>query len=129
MNTPFTISHTTSFSFLVFNSHIIFILCPCRYVLWVVNYLFHIYCYLLQYEKFQSADFGRCPRTYCQGQPVLPVGLSDLPRNYSVNVFCPRCQEIYYPRSSKHANIDGAYFGTTFSNLFLLQNPDLIPPT
>jgi casein kinase II subunit beta len=46
-----------------------------------------------------------------------------------VNVFCPRCQEIYYPRSSKHANIDGAYFGTTFANLFLLQNPDLIPPT
>mmetsp|Transcript_15035 Transcript_15035/g.24898 ORF Transcript_15035/g.24898 Transcript_15035/m.24898 type:complete len:312 (+) Transcript_15035:120-1055(+) len=84
---------------------------------------------LYMYEKFQSADFGRCPRTYCQGQPVLPVGLSDLPRNYSVNVFCPRCQEIYYPRSSKHANIDGAYFGTTFSNLFLLQNPDLIPPT
>lgn len=83
---------------------------------------------LYMYEKFQSGDFGRCPRTYCQGQPVLPVGLSDLPRSYSVNVFCPRCQEIYYPRSSKHANIDGAYFGTTFSNLFLLQNPDLIPP-
>lgn len=83
---------------------------------------------LYMHEKFQSADFGRCPRTYCQGQPVLPVGLSDLPRNYSVNVFCPRCQEIYYPRSSKHANIDGAYFGTTFSNLFLLQYPNLIPP-
>ena len=83
---------------------------------------------LTQCEKFQSVDFGRCPRVYCQGQPVLPVCLSDVPRNFSVNVYCPRCQEIYYPRSTKHANLDGAYFGTTFAHLFLLSYPDLIPP-
>jgi len=83
---------------------------------------------LYMHEKYQNVDFGRCPRVYCQGQPVLPVGLTDVPRSCSVHVFCPRCHEIYYPRSSRHANIDGAYFGTTFSNLFLLQNPDLIPP-
>jgi casein kinase II subunit beta len=81
-----------------------------------------------QYEKFQNVDFGRCPRVYCQGQPVLPVGLSDIPRNYSVNVYCPRCQELYYPRSTKQANLDGAYFGTTFSHLFLLTHPELVPP-
>lgn len=80
------------------------------------------------HEKFQNADFGRCPRVYCQGQPGLPVGLSDLPRCYSVNIYCPRCQELYYPRASKHGNIDGAFFGTTFAHLFLLQNPDLLPP-
>mmetsp|Transcript_20460 Transcript_20460/g.29374 ORF Transcript_20460/g.29374 Transcript_20460/m.29374 type:complete len:260 (+) Transcript_20460:202-981(+) len=83
---------------------------------------------LAMYEKYQNADFGRCPRVYCQGHPGLPVGLSDLPCNYSVNIFCPRCHELYYPRASKHANIDGAFFGSTFSHLFLLQNPDLIPP-
>ena len=80
------------------------------------------------YEKYQNADFGRCPRVYCQGQTVLPVSLSDVPRNYSVNVYCPRCQDIYYPRSTKQANVDGAYFGTTFSHLFLLSNSELIPP-
>jgi casein kinase II subunit beta len=79
------------------------------------------------YEKFFNVDFGRCPRVYCQGQNVLPVGLSDTPRNFSVNVYCPRCQELYYPRSSKHANLDGAYFGTTFAHLFMLAHPDLIP--
>jgi hypothetical protein len=43
-------------------------------------------------EKFQTAQFGRCPRVLCQAQAVLPVGRSDLPRNYTVNVYCPMCQ-------------------------------------
>mmetsp|Transcript_12031 Transcript_12031/g.12094 ORF Transcript_12031/g.12094 Transcript_12031/m.12094 type:complete len:325 (+) Transcript_12031:102-1076(+) len=79
------------------------------------------------HEKHQNVDFGRCPRVYCQGQPVLPIGLSDVPRHFAVNVYCPRCQDIFYPRSTKQANLDGAYFGTTFSHLFLLTHPDLIP--
>lgn len=78
------------------------------------------------YEKFQNVDFGRCPRSLCQGQPVLPVGLSDMTREFSVEVFCPRCHETYHPRSSKHANLDGAYFGTTFCHLFLLTHNELI---
>ena len=43
-------------------------------------------------EKYQHGHFGRCPRVLCQQQPVLPVGRSDLPRNYTVNVYCPMCQ-------------------------------------
>mmetsp|Transcript_3333 Transcript_3333/g.6943 ORF Transcript_3333/g.6943 Transcript_3333/m.6943 type:complete len:294 (-) Transcript_3333:203-1084(-) len=78
-------------------------------------------------DKFQNASFGRCPRVYCQGQPVLPVGRSDMPRNYTVNVYCPMCQDIFHPKSSRAASIDGAYFGTTFPHLFLLNRPNLIP--
>ena len=40
-------------------------------------------------EKFQHVDFGRCPRVYCQGQPCLPVGQSDIPRQRTVKIFCP----------------------------------------
>eukprot|EP01039_Chlorochromonas_danica_P010804 gene10804-12009_t len=80
------------------------------------------------YEKFQNVDFGRCPRSFCNGQPVLPVGLSDVVREFSVEVFCPQCHQTYHPRSSKHANIDGAFFGTTFCHLFLLTHPELIVP-
>lgn len=79
------------------------------------------------FQKFSNCDFGRCPRVHCKGQATLPVGLSDLPRLYPVNIYCPRCQEVYYPRSSKHANIDGAYFGTTFAHLYLLNYPESIP--
>lgn len=80
------------------------------------------------YEKYQNVDFGRCPRSLCQGQAVLPIGLSDITREFSVEVFCPRCHETYHPRSSKHANLDGAYFGTTFAHLFLLTHPELVEP-
>lgn len=78
------------------------------------------------YDKYQNVSYGRCPRFYCQGQPVLPVGLSDVPRCYSVNVYCPCCQDIFHPKSSKQAHLDGAYFGTTFCHLFLLTNPDIV---
>jgi len=79
------------------------------------------------YEKYRTAAFGRCPHVFCQGQPVLPVGLSDLPRNYTVNVFCPRCHGLFFPKSTRQANIDGAYFGTTFPHLYLMTHPDMIP--
>jgi len=79
------------------------------------------------YEKYRAASFGRCPHVFCQGQPVLPVGLSDLPRNYTVNVFCPRCHGLFFPKSTRQANIDGAYFGTTFPHLYLMTHPDMVP--
>eukprot|EP01080_Neovahlkampfia_damariscottae_P001074 gene1074-10593_t len=79
-------------------------------------------------EKYKKAIFGRCPRVYCQGHPVLPVGQSDKPREGSVKLYCPKCNEIYYPKSNKHRGIDGAYWGTTFPHIFLLVNPDLKAP-
>ena len=88
---------------------------PCSYIL--TNRGMHA-----MYEKYRTAAFGRCPRVFCQGQPVLPVGLSDLPRNYTVNVFCPRCHGLFFPKSTRQANIDGAYFGTTFPHLYLLSH-------
>lgn len=78
------------------------------------------------YEKYRNGAFGVCPRVFCEGQPLLPVGLSDLPRNYTVKTFCPRCHDLYVPKS-RSANIDGAYFGTTFPHLYLMTHPDIIP--
>ncbi|KAB1215712.1 Casein kinase II subunit beta' [Morella rubra] len=77
-------------------------------------------------EKYKIYDFGRCPRVYCCGQPCLPVGQSDIPRSSTVKIYCPRCEDIYYPRS-KYQDIDGAYFGTTFPHLFLMTYGHLKP--
>nr|GMD76726.1 Casein kinase II subunit beta [Ipomoea batatas]GMD81250.1 Casein kinase II subunit beta [Ipomoea batatas] len=78
-------------------------------------------------EKYKNAEFGRCPRVYCCGQPCLPVGQSDIPRQSTVKIYCPRCEELYTPRSRYQDSIDGAYFGTTFPHLFLLTYGHLKP--
>ncbi|RVX00131.1 Casein kinase II subunit beta-1 [Vitis vinifera] len=56
-------------------------------------------------DKYKDCDFGRCPRVYCCGQACLPVGLSDIPRSSTVNVYCPKCEDIYYPRSKSQGGI------------------------
>ncbi|KAL0372960.1 UNVERIFIED_CONTAM: Casein kinase II subunit beta-1 [Sesamum calycinum] len=77
-------------------------------------------------EKYKN-EFGRCPRVYCCGQPCLPVGESDIPRQGTVKIYCPKCEDIYTPRSRFQDSIDGAYFGTTFPHLFLMTYAHLKP--
>jgi len=77
--------------------------------------------------KYRQYDFGLCPRFLCYGQALLPVGLTDQKGKESVKLFCPYCKEIYRSKSSRHENIDGAYFGTTFPHLFFLVFPELQP--
>ena len=79
-------------------------------------------------EKWKSVEFGRCPRVLCGGQQCLPVGQSDVPHQNSVKVYCPKCEDIFFPRSKYQGNIDGAYFGTTFPHLFLMTYGYLKPP-
>ncbi|CAD7695969.1 unnamed protein product [Ostreobium quekettii] len=81
----------------------------------------------LMLEKFKTCDFGRCPRVHCNGQSCLPVGTSDIPRQSTVKVFCPKCEDIHVPRSKYHNHVDGAYFGTTFPHLLLMAYPSWRP--
>ncbi|KAI8474310.1 MAG: casein kinase II, regulatory subunit [Monoraphidium minutum] len=79
-------------------------------------------------EKFKNVDFGRCPRVLCEGQPCLAVGTSDLPGQATVKIFCPKCEDIYYPRIDYQCSIDGAFFGSTFPHLLLMTYPMYRPP-
>lgn len=78
-------------------------------------------------EKFRHCEFGRCPRSLCNDQCCLPIGVTDARDTHSVKLFCPRCSDIYDPVAARHKNIDGAYFGTTFPHLFFLVFPELKP--
>ncbi|KXS18200.1 hypothetical protein M427DRAFT_223922 [Gonapodya prolifera JEL478] len=78
-------------------------------------------------DKFRRAEFGKCPRVLCQQQPVLPCGLSDIPMENSVKVYCPKCEDLYHPPQRRHATIDGSYFGTTLPHLLLQVYPNLVP--
>ncbi|KAI3633396.1 hypothetical protein MIR68_008343 [Amoeboaphelidium protococcarum] len=78
-------------------------------------------------QKFKSGHFGRCPRVWCQGQALLPVGLTDVPGQLGVKLYCAKCEDVYDPKSKRHLYVDGAYFTTTFPHLFLQQYPQYIP--
>jgi len=78
-------------------------------------------------EKYKKADFGRCPRVLCHNQPLLPVGLSDLPYTKTVKLYCPKCEDIYNPKSSRHTAIDGAYYGTSFPHMLFQVYTNLVP--
>jgi casein kinase II subunit beta len=74
-------------------------------------------------DKYEKKQFGACPRYYCDGMPLLPVGRHDLPGQEAVRLFCPSCLDLYLPTSSRYLNNDGAFFGTTFPGLFLKMYP------
>ncbi|KIL68037.1 hypothetical protein M378DRAFT_158546 [Amanita muscaria Koide BX008] len=78
-------------------------------------------------EKYESGVFGSCPRVYCDGCNVVPCGRSDTPGLDTVKLYCPNCNDIYVPPSSKYQGVDGAFFGTTFAHLFFQTYRELAP--
>ena len=63
----------------------------------------------------------------CDGHPLLPMGQHDVPNQSTVRLYCPKCEDIYNPKSSRHASIDGAYFGTSFHSMLFQVYPALLP--
>lgn len=80
-----------------------------------------------QVEKYKKGDFGKCPRVYCDAHPLLPMGPSDVAHVDTVKLYCPKCEDTYNPKSSRHSSIDGAYFGTSFHNILFQVYPTLVP--
>lgn len=82
----------------------------------------------MKMEKYKHGTFGKCPRVICDQQHLLPMGQHDTPNVSNVKLYCAKCEDIYNPKSSRHSNIDGAYFGTSFHNILLQVYPTIMPP-
>ncbi|EDO17122.1 hypothetical protein Kpol_1025p43 [Vanderwaltozyma polyspora DSM 70294] len=76
-------------------------------------------------EKFDHKEFGTCPRYYCGGMQLLPCGLSDTIGKHTVRLYCPSCQDLYLPQSSRHLCLEGAFWGTSFPGIFLKHFKEL----
>ncbi|KAJ3214499.1 casein kinase 2 regulatory subunit [Clydaea vesicula] len=81
----------------------------------------------LRMEVEKNREFGKCPRILCNGQNVLPIGVSDQSGLMSVKLYCPHCEDIYIPNSKRHQSTDGAYFGTSFPHLLLQVHNEFLP--
>ena len=71
-----------------------------------------------QAERYENGVFGSCLRVYCSSTRLVPCGRSDMPGVDTVKLYCPNCNDIYTPSSSRYGGVDGAFFGTTFAHLF-----------
>lgn len=58
---------------------------------------------------------------------IIFVGLSDVPGEAMVKLYCPRCMDVYTPKSSRHHHTDGAYFGTGFPHMVFMVHPEYRP--
>ena len=76
--------------------------------------------------KYHYSMFGICPRLLCDKQEVVPIGMDEELSISRVKVYCPKCEDVYVPRS-RFVDIDGAYFGKSFPNIFFQTFPDLMP--
>ncbi|GMM28766.1 casein kinase 2 regulatory subunit [Martiniozyma asiatica (nom. inval.)] len=76
-------------------------------------------------DKYEQNVFGSCPRFLCEGMHLIPVGRYDVPGVETVRLYCPNCNDIYLPPSSRYLNIDGAFFGTSFAGMFIKMFPEI----
>jgi casein kinase II subunit beta len=80
----------------------------------------------LMREKVLNGVFGTCPRVLCTQQNVVPIGLSDELKQCRIKVFCPKCQDVFFPKK-KCSDVDGAFFGSSFPHVLLQRFPELQP--
>lgn len=83
-------------------------------------------CFLLVSLRFLSISFNLYFSINANGT-LFSEGLSDIPGEAMVKLYCPKCMDVYTPKSSRHHHTDGAYFGTGFPHMLFMVHPEYRP--
>jgi hypothetical protein len=70
-------------------------------------------------EKFDRADFGRCPKLSCD-YPLVPIAVTP---HKSAKTYCYACRELYRPQCAWKT--PSADIGVPFAPAFMLEYPAL----
>jgi len=80
----------------------------------------------LAFEKYRLKVYGVCPNVACNGQAVMPIGLSDKLNVDNAKIYCPSCCDIYHSNHGSKCWLygndhDGSFYGTSFAPMFFLR--------
>uniref|UniRef100_A0A671DTK6 Casein kinase II subunit beta n=1 Tax=Rhinolophus ferrumequinum TaxID=59479 RepID=A0A671DTK6_RHIFE len=76
--------------------------------------------------RSSGKEVGQGGRAW-RAEPGYLPGLSDIPGEAMVKLYCPKCMDVYTPKSSRHHHTDGAYFGTGFPHMLFMVHPEYRP--
>jgi casein kinase II subunit beta len=81
----------------------------------------------LMFQKWEQGAFPKCPRVNCRGVQGLPYGLHEDYGRQSVKMFCPGCSDVYNVDYPDVRDLDGAFFGPSWTHMFLSRWPQVVP--
>ncbi|KAH0791211.1 Casein kinase II subunit beta [Histomonas meleagridis] len=76
-------------------------------------------------SKQKNKIFMHCPRLSCERTICFPCGVSDIPQELTIKMYCPNCHEIYNVSDELISKIDGAYFGLNWLESVCQSHPEL----
>lgn len=80
------------------------------------------------FEKVMRKEYGVCRNISCSQSPLIPTGLTDIPRISTVKNYCCNCRALFNPKG-RLSLIDSCAFGRSFAPFMVMTYKNNFPKT